>query len=146
MAALERFTEAQQNDYQTALAEIRSGSKRSHWMWYIFPQLTGLGSSANAQYFGIRDLAEATAYLAHPVLGERLKEITTTLLQLQSRDAHAIFGSPDDLKLRSCMTLFSLVPGAPALFDEVINAFFNGEKDERTIHLIGNTDSGIIRK
>ena len=105
---LDRFVKAQAYDYDAALREIRSGRKRSHWMWYIFPQLQGLGFSSTAQYYGIRDLEEAKAYIAHPVLGPRLKEISEALLGLDTRDPSAVMGYPDDLKLRSCMTLFEL--------------------------------------
>lgn len=130
--ALNRFLTAQEKDYATALAEIRQGRKRSHWMWYIFPQIEGLGHSSMARHYAIRDLAEATAYLAHPVLGPRLVEISQALLGLSSNDATAVMGSPDDLKLCSCMTLFSLVPGADVVFVQVLAKFFKSRIDERT--------------
>lgn len=134
--SLDRFISAQQNDYETALAEIRSGRKRSHWMWYIFPQLRGLGLSATSQYYALRDLHEAEAYLHHPVLGKRLEEISEALLQLPTDDALAIFGSPDDLKLCSCMTLFAQVPHAPAVFKKVLDKYCRGKYDERTMELL----------
>lgn len=106
---LQRFLEAQENSYETALAEMRAGLKRSHWMWYVFPQMQGLGYSHMARLYGIVDRQEAVDYLAHPLLGQRLLEITTALLQHHSKTAHAIFGTPDDLKLHSCMTLFAVI-------------------------------------
>ncbi len=134
--SLNRFIEAQKSDYQTALTEIRNGRKRSHWMWYIFPQLKGLGFSETARYYGIANLAEAGAYLNHPLLGERLKEISNALLLPDNTNANQIFGSPDDLKLRSCMTLFSLLPNADPVFEKVLARFFNAEKDEKTVQLL----------
>ena len=133
---LERFTAAQERDYKTALTEIKNGRKRSHWMWYIFPQVQGLGFSATSRYYGIAGLTEAGAYLSHPILGGRLLEICTALLHLQSNDAHAIFGDPDDLKLKSSMTLFSSVPGAHPVFDLVLKKFFKEEKDARTLQIL----------
>ncbi len=106
---LSRFIDAQQRDYDRALGEIRQGRKQSHWMWYIFPQLAGLGHSETARFYGIKDGQEARDYLAHPVLGSRLIEISTALLDIDGRTANQVMGSPDDLKLRSSMTLFSLV-------------------------------------
>ena len=132
---LSRFLDAQRYDYDTALREIRSGRKRSHWMWYIFPQIQGLGFSSTAQYYAIRDLEEAKDYLAHPVLGARLKEITAALLSLDGLSAHEIFGYPDDLKLRSCMTLFSLAAPDEPLFSKVIEKYYGGDADSRTVQL-----------
>jgi uncharacterized protein (DUF1810 family) len=133
---LTRFIQAQDRDYATALKEIRAGRKQSHWMWYIFPQLSGLGFSETSHYYALADLAEAKAFLAHEVLGPRLVEICEVLLALPGRDANAIFGTPDDMKLRSCMTLFARVPGAPPVFQEVLVKFFGGRSDERTIDLL----------
>ncbi|CCH53639.1 Protein of unknown function DUF1810 [Fibrisoma limi BUZ 3] len=130
---LKRFLEAQANDYTTALAEMKNGRKQSHWIWYIFPQIAGLGFSEMAKYYSIRDLNEATAYLNHPVLGSRLIEITRTLLQIDGKTATQIMGTPDDLKLRSCMTLFSQVPGADPVFQAVIDKLFAGAPDRRTL-------------
>jgi uncharacterized protein (DUF1810 family) len=132
---LGRFILAQEKDYATALAEIRQGRKRSHWMWYIFPQIEGLGHSSMARHYAIRDLAEATAYLAHPVLGSRLIEISRALLSLPGSNATAVMGSTDDLKLRSCMTLFSLVPGTDVVFGDVLAKFFDSRADERTVEI-----------
>ena len=136
---LSRFLDAQKSDYSAALNEIQEGRKRSHWMWYIFPQMAGLGRTETSRHYAIKSLNEATQYLAHPVLGERLVEITEALLSLSTHDAHAIFGSPDDMKLKSSMTLFSLVPAAPPIFDQVIDTYFEGEKDEKTLRLLNLT-------
>lgn len=133
---LERFKRAQSDDYQTALQEIRNGRKESHWMWYIFPQASGLGRSEMAEYYGIRSLDEAKAYLADPELGARLVEISEELLKLEDRNARKIFGFPDYLKLRSCMTLFAAVSEDDSVFHRVLDAYYHGEKDERTIELI----------
>jgi len=133
---LNKFIDAQQHDYAIALQEINNGRKRSHWMWYIFPQLQGLGFSEMSRHYAINNLAEAKAYLADPLLGQRLVEISRALLQLQGTDARAIFGSPDDMKLRSSMTLFASVPGASPVFEQVLQKFFKGAKDERTLQLL----------
>ena len=133
----QRFLDAQANDYPTALAEIKAGRKRSHWIWYIFPQLQGLGFSETARYYGIKDAAEAAAYLKHPVLGSRLVEISRVLLGLPGSDANRIMGSPDDLKLKSSMTLFGAVPGAEPVFGAVLDTFFAGARDAKTLQLLG---------
>lgn len=133
---LKRFLGAQSRDYATALSEIKNGRKRSHWLWYIFPQMSGLGYSEMAKRFAIKDLPEATAYLEHPVLGRRLIEISNALLMVNSNNATAVMGSPDDLKLRSSMTLFSLVPGADPVFEAVLKKYFDGKKDNTTLQLI----------
>jgi uncharacterized protein (DUF1810 family) len=135
---LQRFLSAQAGSYATALAEISSGKKRSHWMWFIFPQLAGLGVSEMNRRYAISNIEEATAYLQHPVLGARIIEISEALLQLQTTDAHAIFGSPDDRKLRSCLTLFSQVPNADPVFQKALNRFYNGVPDPRTLELLEN--------
>ena len=139
MKSLDRFVAAQAGSYETALAEIRSGYKRSHWMWYIFPQLQGLGYSSTAQYYAIEDLDEAQAYLLHPVLGPRLLEISEALLALDTDDADEVFGWPDNLKLRSCMTLFQCA-GDEKIFGQVLAKFFGGEPDERTLALLDMLD------
>lgn len=132
---LQRFLDAQQGDYEHALTEIRNGRKYSHWIWYIFPQLKGLGMSYNSQYYGISGKEEAEAYLAHPVLGERLREITSAFLQLKSKTAEEVFGSLDAMKVLSCMTLFNEVaPGD--LFRQVIDRYYQGEKDEMTKRML----------
>lgn len=137
MADLTRFFLAQQGVHEQALAEIRAGRKRSHWMWFVFPQLAGLGHSATAQYYAIADLGEAAEYLADPVLGPRLVEITTALLNQPNRDSGQVLGYPDGLKLHSSMTLFAQVPGASPVFAQVIDEFFGGQPDHATLSLLG---------
>jgi uncharacterized protein (DUF1810 family) len=132
---LDRFVRAQEADYERALAEIRSGRKRSHWMWYVFPQFAGLGLSATSQRYAINSLAEARAYLAHPILGARLTEIAEAVLNVQGRTAHEMFGSPDDLKLKSSATLFSLVSPDDSVFHRIIDKYFEGRRDEKTLAL-----------
>ncbi|MBC3796007.1 DUF1810 domain-containing protein [Acetobacterium tundrae] len=131
MDTVERFIKAQEENYEQALTEIKNGRKRSHWMWYIFPQLKGLGRSETARYYGIANWQEAKAYMVHPVLGSRLLAISGELLKLESSDANAIFGRPDGLKLKSSMSLFYLVDGNPT-FKAVLDKFFGGEMDEVT--------------
>ena len=133
---LERFIRAQETDYRTALAEIRDGRKRSHWMWYIFPQIAGLGFSSTSKYYSLKNVEEAKAYLDDEILGKRLMEISGVLLNLESSDAAKIFGTPDDMKLRSSMTLFSRVKGADPVFQKVLDKFFGGLPDEKTMHLL----------
>ncbi|WP_237057457.1 DUF1810 domain-containing protein [Microbulbifer sediminum] len=134
---LERFVGAQASCYQEALAELQQGRKRSHWMWFIFPQLAGLGRSPMAQRYAIGSLAEAGAYLQHPLLGPRLRECCEQLLQVQGRSAHDILGSPDDMKLRSSMTLFAQVAGENSVFGKVLARYYDGEQDPRTLQLLG---------
>jgi uncharacterized protein (DUF1810 family) len=135
---LDRFVRAQEADYERARAEIKSGRKRSHWMWYVFPQFAGLGQSAMSQRYAINTLAEARAYLAHPVLGARLTEIAEAVLNVQGRTAHEMFGSPDDLKLQSASTLFALVSPDDSVFHRIIDKYFDGRRDDRTIELVRN--------
>ena len=130
---LTRFKEAQDRDYEAALAEIKGGRKRSHWMWYIFPQIAGLGSTDISKHYAIKNLQEATDYLMDQELGYRLTEICKALLALDTDDAHYIFGSPDDLKLRSSMTLFEAVPATFPVFGQVLDKFYNGERDQQTL-------------
>ena len=122
--ALSRFVHAQEGDFERALAELRSGQKRTHWMWYIFPQLDGLASSATAKRYAITSIEEATAYLAHPILGPRLQQCAEAVLRIQGRSATAIFGSPDDLKLRSCATLFASVSPPGSVFDRLLSTYY----------------------
>lgn len=136
MSDLNRFLEAQQDDYVVALAEIQQGKKRSHWMWYIFPQLEELGISSRAKYYGIKNKEEALNYLKNEVLGRRLKEISSALLRLNSNDATQVMGEPDDLKLRSCMTLFSVLPDTDPVFQKVLNKFFEGQGDPKTLKFL----------
>lgn len=130
--SLERFVEAQAPVYARALAELKAGRKQSHWMWFIFPQIAGLGHSALAQMYAIQDLAEARAYLAHPVLGARLRECTQAVLHIHGKTGHMIFGSPDDLKFRSSMTLFDLA-SASGIFGAALDKYFDGQKDQLTL-------------
>ena len=122
--------------YAAALGEIRGGRKRSHWMWYIFPQLRGLGFSSTAQFYGIRDLEEARDYMAHPLLGPRLVEISEALLTLPGSDPSAVMGYPDDLKLCSCMTLFELAAPEQPVFARVLEKYYAGRRDQRTLALL----------
>jgi uncharacterized protein (DUF1810 family) len=135
--SLDRFVSAQDGVYPDALAEIRAGRKRRHWMWFVFPQFAGLGSSSTAQRYAIASLDEARAYLAHPVLGPRLRECVAALLAVEGRSAGDIFGYPDDLKLRSSMTLFARAADDPAAFEAVLDRYYDGP-DERTLDLIGD--------
>lgn len=134
---LDRFVLAQERDYEIALTEISYGRKRTHWMWYIFPQIQGLGFSDTARYYDIKDLKEATAYYLHPVLGPRLIKITKELLNHTEKTVQEIFGTPDDLKLRSSMTLFAAVPNADPVFQQAIDQFFDGERDLKTQRILG---------
>lgn len=132
---LERFINAQQYGYPVALYELKAGYKESHWMWFIFPQYKGLGYSSTAKYYAIQSKEEAIAYVHHPILGKRLIEISQVLLDLNCDDATAIFGSPDDLKLKSCMTLFYIV-SKEAIFQQVLDQFYHGQYDQKTIELL----------
>ncbi|MEO6637818.1 MAG: DUF1810 domain-containing protein [Ginsengibacter sp.] len=133
---LNRFLEAQQSVYQQALNEIKNGRKRSHWMWFIFPQIGGLGFSEISKLYSIKDLKEAKLYVDHDVLGSRLIEISKTLLKIKGKTANQIFGTPDDMKLKSCMTLFSSLENANTVFEAVLIKYFNGEKDNKTLQII----------
>jgi uncharacterized protein (DUF1810 family) len=133
---LERFVAAQATSYDTALAEIRGGLKRSHWMWFIFPQMRGLGHSAMAQHYGIVSIEEARTYLDHPVLGPRLRACVTALGRLEETSATAVFGSVDAAKLRSSLTLFAAAGGGPE-FEQALDRWFAGERDPRTLALLG---------
>jgi uncharacterized protein (DUF1810 family) len=134
---LSRFVRAQEGEYDRALSELRGGRKRSHWMWYIFPQLEGLGSSEISRRYAIRSIDEARAYLDHPVLGPRLQECVEAVLGVEGRSAHEIFGSPDDMKLRSCATLFARASPPGSLFERLLEKYFGGEQDPRTLRLLG---------
>ena len=132
---LNRFVQAQAADYARALSELQAGEKRSHWMWYVFPQIDGLGQSPMSRRYSIKSATEAKAYLEHPILGARLRECFTVLNGLRERSAHEIFGSPDDMKLRSCATLFAQVSGEK-IFTDVIEEYFDGEQDDQTVRLL----------
>ncbi|HEY6214167.1 MAG TPA: DUF1810 domain-containing protein [Vicinamibacterales bacterium] len=138
MPDLERFVEAQKPDYERALTEIRSGRKRSHWMWYVFPQIDGLGSSAMSRRYAIEGIAEAEAYLKHPTLGPRLVECFEAVHALEGKSAADVFGYPDDMKLRSSATLFARVSPPGSVFERVLAKFFHGEPDEATLRLLRN--------
>ena len=133
---LNRFTNAQESKFQDALNEIKNGRKQSHWMWFIFPQVQGLGFSEISRFYAIKDIAEASLYLAHPVLGARLIEMSKALLEIEGKTANQVFGSPDDLKLKSCMTLFSSVQNTHPVFKAILEKYFNGVKDAKTLELI----------
>ena len=137
--SLDRFVKAQERMYQVALKEIREGKKRSHWMWYIFPQLRGLGTSSMAHTYGISGLDEAKAYLEHPWLSGRLYELCVSLLQHKDKSAYDIFGDIDEMKLKSSMTLFALTSEDYTIFDQVLEQFFGGEMDEVTVSLINES-------
>jgi uncharacterized protein (DUF1810 family) len=132
---LQRFVDAQRSVYADVRAELAEGRKRSHWMWFVFPQLKGLGRSATAQHYGIASKAEAQAYWVHPLLGPRLRECTELVLAVEGRSAHEIFGAPDDLKFRSCMTLFAHATGEP-LFVRALEKYFGGRDDGQTLRLL----------
>jgi uncharacterized protein (DUF1810 family) len=135
---LNRFVQAQANDYERALSEIKSGRKRSHWIWYIFPQFDGLGFSSTSKRYAIKSLAEARAYIGHPILGPRLFECSEALLGIEGRSALEILGSPDDMKLRSCATLFAYASPADSVFDQLLAKYFQGEGDRKTLQLLGS--------
>jgi len=133
---LNRFIDAQELNYRSALAEITAGRKISHWMWYVFPQYDGLGFSATSRHYAIKSPVEAEAYLGHPVLGPRLGECVDALLSVTGKTAHQIFGSPDDLKLKSCMTLFAHISAEGSAFDQVLARYFEGQRDAKTLELV----------
>ena len=137
---LSRFTSVQAGVYETVLVELRSGEKRTHWMWFIFPQIEGLGHSATAEYYAIKTVEEARQYLKHPVLGARLTECAEAVLAIEGRSASEIFGYPDDLKLRSSMTLFAYVAGPHSAFVRVLDKYFAGEQDLRTLQLLSDLE------
>lgn len=131
-----RFIEAQEIIYNKVIIELRNGHKESHWMWFIFPQIEGLGTSLTAIRYSIKNIEEAKAYLNHPVLGPRLLECTAILLDIQGKSADEIFGFPDYLKLQSCMTLFSIVSPPESVFAQVLEKYFKNKKDDRTIDIL----------
>ena len=133
---LDRFVTVQEQQYSDALSEIRNGRKVSHWIWFVFPQLDGLGFSNTSKQYAIKSRAEAMAYLHHSVLGMRLREITEALLLLDGKSVSEIMGSPDDLKLKSSMTLFAMISEDNSIFEQVLNKYFGGELDERTVDLL----------
>ena len=137
MKDIERFVKAQEYDYTVALSEMRAGHKVSHWIWYIFPQLEELGRSRIAKFYGIEDIDEARAYLAHPVLGARLREITEVIAGLEASDPEYLMGGyPDDMKLQSCMTLFAHISEQGSVFHKVLDKFFGGKEDANTLKIL----------
>jgi uncharacterized protein (DUF1810 family) len=134
---LNRFVQAQQANYEQALSEIKSGRKRSHWMWYVFPQLDGLAFSSTSKHYAIKSLDEARAYLEHPVLGPRLLACAHAAVGIEGRSATEVFGSPDDLKLKSCATLFACVSPDESVFHKLLTRYFRGSTDARTLGLLG---------
>jgi uncharacterized protein (DUF1810 family) len=134
--SLQRFIDAQESDYRSALAEIKAGHKRSHWMWYIIPQYDGLGFSSTSKHYAIKSPKEATDYLDHPILGLRLRECVVALLSVTGRSAREIFGSPDDMKLKSSMTLFAHVSPEGSVFEQVLDGYFGGQRDGKTLELV----------
>ena len=139
---LNRFVAAQNDDYEQALSEVRNGRKQSHWMWFIFPQYDGLGFSSMSKRYAIKSLAEARAYLQHPILGPRLVECCEAAFAIDGRSANEVFGSPDDMKLQSCATLFAAVSPKGSVFERLLDKYFQGKRDEKTLRLIGPASSG----
>jgi len=135
--ALTRFLKPQSESFATALAEIQQGRKKTHWMWYLFPQIKGLGFSEISRYYAISNIEEAKAYLKHPVLAKNLLEISQAAANIEHKTALEVFGSPDDLKLHSSMTLFSIADPSQTIFQKVLDRYFDGKKDSKTMALIG---------
>jgi uncharacterized protein (DUF1810 family) len=133
---LQRFLDAQESSFSQALAELQRGNKQSHWMWYIFPQIQGLGFSATSKFYALQDIEEAKAFVQHPQLGSRLLQLCEVLLALPNRDATRIMGSPDDMKLRSSMTLFAAAEPTQTVFQQVLDKFYQGEPDPQTLRLL----------
>lgn len=136
MASIERFISAQERDYATALQEVKNGRKQGHWIWYIFPQIAGLGASSTSQYYAIADMTEAKEYLANPTLRAHLEEISTALLELSTDNAESVFGYLDAMKVRSSMTLFKHADEGCEIWNAVLEKFFGGQEDWRTLSLI----------
>ena len=137
---LNRFVKAQEHSYTTAFSEIKNGQKRSHWIWYIFPQIDGLGFSPTSQHYSIKSIAEAKEYLEHPLLGLRLIECVNVILNFEGRSAYKIFGHPDDRKLKSCLTLFAYISPAESIFEKSLDKYFQGEYDKKTLDIIDGSE------
>jgi len=135
---MSRFLKAQKDNYDQVLSEIKGGRKRSHWMWYIFPQLDGLGFSWTSKQYSIKSIEEARAYLRHPILGSRLLECSVAVIDVVGRSVAEIFGSPDDLKLRSCATLFAPLSPSGSVFHRILEKYYHGVQDDKTLHLLEN--------
>ena len=140
---LERFVQAQEHSYDQAMSELRQGRKQSHWMWYVFPQFDGLGFSPTSRRYAIKSIAEAHAYLRHPILGPRLQASAEAALAIEGKAAAEVFGSPDDMKLRSCATLFASVSPAGSVFHRLLDRYFGGTPDEATLRLMSTQTDGI---
>lgn len=138
---LTRFLQAQDGEYDKAVSEIRTGQKRSHWMWYIFPQYDGLGFSSISKHYAIKSIAEAEAYLRHPVLGLRLVECCEAVISIKGRSATEVFGFPDDMKLKSSATLFAQVSPPGSAFERLLFKYYQGERDDKTLSLFGNVST-----
>ena len=134
---LKRFTSAQAGVIERVLAELSNGRKQSHWMWFIFPQIDGLGHSPTTRFYAIKSAAEAREYLSHPILGSRLVKCAELVLAVEGKTAHEIFSSPDDMKLKSCMTLFAAVTDSEPVFARVLDKYYAGKRDKRTLDLLG---------
>lgn len=141
---LSRFVDAQDALYESVLKELSEGKKVSHWMWFIFPQIAGLGTSGTARYYSIRDRYEAVSFLMHPLLGHRLRESFRVILNLEGRSAFEIFGTPDDLKLRSCATLFASVASGEPEFQIALDKFFDGVSDPKTLKILASDRSSSV--
>ncbi len=133
---LNKFLSAQQNIYPHVVKELQSGKKTTHWMWFIFPQIEGLGNSSTAKYYSIKTIEESMEYLMHPILGKRLLECTNIISEIENKTADEIFGYPDTLKLRSCMTLFNFIAPEQKVFADVLKKYFNGKEDEQTLSIL----------
>ncbi len=134
---LNRFISAQDKIYETVIKELKNGKKQTHWMWYIFPQIDGLGTSATSKYYGIKSIEEAQQYLNHPVLGKRLLECAEIVITLEGKSIAEIFGFPDNLKLKSSITLFAYIAKPDSIFARIIDKYFEGEKDVKTLDILG---------
>lgn len=132
-----RFLQAQEDDFEQAFSEIKRGKKRTHWMWYIFPQFDGLGFSSTAKHYSVKSIEEARAYLEHPVLGPRLMECAEAVISVEGRSASEIFGYPDDLKLKSCATLFACVSPPGSVFERLLEKYYGSQRDQKTLRLLG---------
>jgi uncharacterized protein (DUF1810 family) len=141
---LSRFVQAQERIYDRVLAELKSGQKRSHWMWFIFPQIDGLGHSATTKHYSIKNVEEARQYLEHPVIGKRLLECSETVLAVEGRSVSEIFGYPDDLKLRSSMTLFASVAESGSVFERVLEKYFQGQGDPSTLQILKKLERKLL--
>ena len=140
---LKRFTSAQKSVYDSVLAELKSGRKRTHWMWYVFPQMDGLGYSSTTRYYALKSMEETRQYLNHPVLGKRLLECAEAVLAIEGKSISQIFGYPDDLKLKSSMTLFACAANPPSVFDRILDKYFHGERDVGTLQLLEKFKGGM---